>query len=483
MVGHRHDTGSRPRSRLPQIGSYGDVTVVKVISGDHKYPSLILFQRNKHSLYLASALEKRKFDYLFYSISTMTNDERQEDKERFSKGAASLAPLKRRNCSNQFLMMALVLFVVVRIQIFNCNVLLHEYHHEMTEARHYELHFHKPRVLVGIFSIDTNDGYMFRQRHRTLFQTWNDTRICSLSEYKAVKSSHQSHSNQCEFVYTFVIGANPGGDTELLQIRDRHHTPDNATKYMATSWLVSKQSNSNTNERKDYPNGNNNNNNNRKSIRARDIDSPDITLLNIRENMNDGKSQSWIAYSSTILANDEQNDFDYIAKWDDDSILLLPEYFNFVYTNLPNHKPYNSMFFVGTPFDKAHWDQSGDTQEARQRVESLYENDYNRVHVYLGGQVYLMSVDLAQYITQEAIQNNCSYCEGVEDHDIASIAFHATSRHSSLTDPIPSNRPLIKLMFVGQPHLFWKHPIKTNDEWDVIWKQERQRISNYRSLE
>ena len=210
---------------------------------------------------------------------------------------------------------------------------------------------------------------------------------------------------------------------------------------------------------------------------ARDIKSPDITLLNIRENMNDGKSQSWFAYTSTILTQEQDNDFDYIAKWDEDTILLLTEYFQFVYTNLPSRSPYNSMILVGTPFDKAHWDQTNQTETDRERVESLYETLYNRVHVYMGGQLYIMSIDLAQSITQEAILNHCSYCEGVEDHDIASMAFHATSKSTGSGDTKDDAvLPLIKLIFVGQHQLFWEHPIKTNDEWEVIWQRERQRI-------
>ena len=405
-----------------------------------------------------------------------------------------------RHISTQILILIILFLFIVRIQIFNCNVLLKEYHDEITSAqqnniRHPDHHDSinsgdKPRILVGIFSMDSNDGYMYRQRHRTLFQSWNDTRICSLAEYYVVKSRTDSH-NPCEFVYTFVVGANPAGSTELLQVSDdatKNVNSEINTKRTTTSstsssssWLV---------QRSSIQNGRKHQRQN--SNKARDIESPDITLLNIRENMNDGKSQSWIAYSSTVLAtNDEQSDFDYIAKWDDDSILLLPEYFQFVYTNLPSHKPYNSMFFIGTPFDKAHWEQNNQTDADHERVESLYENQYNRVHVYFGGQLYIMSIDLAQSITQEAIRSNCTYCEGVEDHDIASIAFHATSKGSNDNNNIgddhhhPKNanllqpqqeQPLIKLLFVGRHQQFWEHPIKTNDEWEVIWQRERQRI-------
>ena len=344
----------------------------------------------------------------------------------------------------------------------------------------------KPRVLVGIFSIDTYHGYLIRERHRTLFQSWNDTRICCLAVYQsyAAQLVHSpGENNPCEFVYTFVIGANPDGTKLLVQVpavvatRDKddeeHDGPTERNTTMdresiSSSWLMPLSSLQN----------------------GPDRESPDMTLLNIRENMNYGKSQSWIAYSSTMLAN-AQSDFDYIAKWDDDSILLLPEYFDFVDTNLPSHKPYNSMFFVGTPLDKSHWDKRKQTVADHERVETLYDLQYNGIHVYFGGQLYIMSIDLAQFITEEAIQNNCTYCEFVEDHDIASIAFHSISRsrissHLTSSNEDDPHHPtsatelqshlLIKLLFVGRYQQFWEHPIKTNDKWEVIWQREKQRI-------
>ena len=112
----------------------------------------------------------------------------------------------------------------------------------------------------------------------------------------------------------------------------------------------------------------------------------------------------------------------------------------------------------------------------RERVESLYEKFYNRVHLYVGGQLYIISVDLDQYITQEAILNHCSYCEGVEDHEIASIGFRAISNRRSNGDDMniaTKNIPLIKLVMVGYHQQFWQHPIKTNNEWEAVWQREK----------
>ena len=57
---------------------------------------------------------------------------------------------------------------------------------------------------------------------------------------------------------------------------------------------------------------------------SRDLNEPDMTLLNIRENMNEGKSQTWMKYAATIA---EEYDLDYVAKCDADSLFHLHEFF------------------------------------------------------------------------------------------------------------------------------------------------------------
>jgi Galactosyltransferase len=296
----------------------------------------------------------------------------------------------------------------------------------------------RPRILIGIFSTDFADGKEFRTRHRTLFHEWNDTRICSLYDYEQEQQEQlflnniSRVSSKCELIYTFVVGANPKGLPQLLN--DDHR-----------SWTVPRP----------IKNANND-----------DINtSNDITLLNIRENMNEGKSQSWIAYCSQHLF--KLYHFDYIAKWDADSILLLPEFFHFVHTNLPT-TPYNSMVYIGTPFDKVYWEQNEQTDEEHVRVESFFENYYNRVHVYITGELYIIANDLAQYIIIETMLHHCIYCEGVEDHDISTIAYHGS----------PKSKP-IKFVLIGKHQQFWIHPIKTKDEWNSIWRREKLRISKH----
>jgi len=107
--------------------------------------------------------------------------------------------------------------------------------------------------------------------------------------------------------------------------------------------------------------------------------------------------------------------------------------------------PYNKHVYVGALRDKAYWPKHK-TEEERIRYESYFGNNFEGVHLYVAGQIYMMSTDLARYVGQEALANKCSYCEGHEDHDISAMAFHSP-------DPV-------KLVVVGRNQRFWEHPVK-----------------------
>ena len=64
--------------------------------------------------------------------------------------------------------------------------------------------FRRFRTLVGILTANTRPDYTYRRRHRHLFQVWNDTRVCSLRDLRQMPALKR---NQCQLVYTFVIGA------------------------------------------------------------------------------------------------------------------------------------------------------------------------------------------------------------------------------------------------------------------------------------
>jgi Galactosyltransferase len=274
------------------------------------------------------------------------------------------------------------------------------------------------RVLLGILSADFFNDQVYRKRHRSLFQIWNDERVCSLPEFKS-KPADQRYL--CELIYTFVIGANPKAAPELVD----------GSRPMEV----------------------------RRPIRgvSVDLNEPDMTLLNIRENMNEGKSQTWMHYGAQIA---EEYDLDYVAKCDTDTLFHLHEFFHFAYKNMPP-APYNSMMYIGALRDKAYWPKKNSEKE-RIRLESYFGNVYEGVHLYVAGQLYIMATDLAKFVGKEALENSCRYCEGHEDHDISAMAFHS---------PEP-----VKLVCVGRSHRFWEHPVKGEPRWKRIWAREQARM-------
>lgn len=72
--------------------------------------------------------------------------------------------------------------------------------------------FRRPRTLIGIISSDGPNECSYRRRHRELFKIWNDSRVCSLTQLKSLSPIDRQ---QCQIVYTFVIGAG-GSDAPTI---------------------------------------------------------------------------------------------------------------------------------------------------------------------------------------------------------------------------------------------------------------------------
>ena len=174
--------------------------------------------------------------------------------------------------------------------------------------------------------------------------------------------------------------------------------------------------------------------------------------------MNEGKSQTWMYYGSKIA---EEYDLDYVTKCDADSLLHLHEFFQFAYKHLPP-APYNSQMYIGALRDKAYWPRH-QTEEEKIKYESYFGNKFEGVHLYIAGQLYIMSTDLARFVGEEARRSKCPYCEGHEDHDISAMAFHSP-------DPV-------KLVVIGRPNRFWEHPVKGEPRWRRILARETARVT------
>jgi hypothetical protein len=180
-----------------------------------------------------------------------------------------------------------------------------------------ERSFVHKRILLGIMSADFPDELAYRDQFRKLFQIFaehQDSRVCSLGDFLAQPESRHG----CQLVYTFVLGGNPDGPTELV---------NDSLPLLVPNVLLNSTS------------------------AASDKLRNDMTVLNIRENMEEGKSQTWI-YRAQQLMRDHR--FDYVAKCDSDSVLDLVLLFQFSDEYLPP-PPYNRGIIAGKPCDKLWW--------------------------------------------------------------------------------------------------------------------------------
>lgn len=278
------------------------------------------------------------------------------------------------------------------------------------------------RVLVGIFTIDDTTERRCRHRQRRLFRLHPYT--CTLATFLSEQPEN------CRLIYTFVTGGNPQGPT--MQVDS---SVPMVIEYDST----------------------------RMHFTEKDMLEPDVTLLNIKENMNDGKSQTWFAYGAQLA---KTYPIDYIVKQDTDTILFLDKYFDFVDQSLPP-APYNRNILAGSVADKLWWGE--DTVNRNSPAEQWAIQRYGGLlHLYTEGQWYLMSPDLAETVQQEAIltDETAKYVAGHEDHDVSAMAFH-------------SNKP-IHLIIVSMQQRHWQHRVKLalGGIWHRLWETETNRMKD-----
>jgi Galactosyltransferase len=291
------------------------------------------------------------------------------------------------------------------------------------------------RVLMGVFTMDKLLQMPYRRQFRKLFDvfpTYNDTRVCSLYDFCMAPNDEIRY--QCQFIYTFVVGGLKSDHnirTELL-----HESP-------STPFVMPRK------ESKEH-------------IRSKDLKfNNDVTFLNIQENMNEGKSQTWFAYATKIM---KQYDLDYVGKMDSDSLPYFDKFFDWARISLPP-PPFNTGILAGAPVDKMWWTGTK-KQLADDSREEYFKSKYGKVmHLYAAGQCYIMSRDLAETVVMEAPTSE-AYREGHEDHDISAMAFHS---------PKPISFHLLSLA-----QQFWRHPVKRFKNrvrmWRTLWHNENVRL-------
>jgi len=244
--------------------------------------------------------------------------------------------------------------------------------------------------LLGIFSYSA--GEHRRKYIRDTYLSIDDDRICKLDEF--IRQTEENPlTRRCLVAYTFVMGG--GGLTRPPD----HNDFEPLTRDTDRSGYAD-------------PEG-------------------DCTYLNIKENMEDGKSPTYLKFGAD-LARDYG--IDYIGKLDDDSVLSLKLLFKLLEEDLPP-APYNTRIYAGAP-----------------RLSRI------KNHVYAAGEFYFLSNDLADYIGNDLTaedREELRISTHVEDLDMGSFV------HSH---PRP-----IKYVNLAAYQIY-KHPLKTEQAFREFWE-------------
>lgn len=168
----------------------------------------------------------------------------------------------------------------------------------------------KARVLMGVFC--RSEDIEYQEMFRSLFSL--HPAVCSLGSYE--RDLLQKSASTCEFIYTFVMGGREDVNAPTEMLDQDNHGP-----------LVLEKV-------------------------------EDQLVLNIKENMNDGKSQTWFYFASTVMS-DEYLGFDYVGKMDTDSLVYIDQYFRFADSYL-HPSPYNQRTMAGILSNKSEWHRTSD---------------------------------------------------------------------------------------------------------------------------
>lgn len=208
---------------------------------------------------------------------------------------------------------------------------------------------HGPRMLLGIMTMKEHkyEGrrrHMIRETYLSYFRNYSASedqqhRICGLHELLANDHQNPNHRSmllrECQLAYVFIAGGNPTGPKERV--------------YYNTSEPITLPSNES-----------------------------DVVLLNIQENMKEGKTQSYFKYATTVV--DEHIYFDYIAKSDSDTLIIPERLLDDTVNHLPPF-PTNVRVYGGY------------------RPAARVEFDHIKGPIYWQGSFYFLSIDMARYIT------------------------------------------------------------------------------------
>ena len=97
---------------------------------------------------------------------------------------------------------------------------------------------------------------------------------------------------------------------------------------------------------------------------------------------------------------------DYVMKIESNTFLDLEKFFSVPF--LPP-APYNINILGGALRNKAFWDgKKGNTEkDAINRLQSFWGNEFDGVHLYMSGECYFFSSDLAKFVAEESMVRCC----------------------------------------------------------------------------
>ena len=281
---------------------------------------------------------------------------------------------------------------IITFLCFQFSVLLFRvlFHHPLTPPESLQMNQVVSRsafnttFLLGIFSVmeDTKRRLLIRE---TMLKIPEPEQLCSLQTFLASSTPDK----KCQIIYTFVVGGNPYTGTEWS-------ASNGVSRTMDASQML----------KHEY----------------------DILYLNIKENMNDGKTESWFEYASSQLTT-----IDYISKLDSDTLVSIPQLLSYV-NNHPSPRAVYGGFLN-------EYQACGGAGEMCDKI---------RGKVYMSGQFYWMSQSLASYVSQIRHERTDFLRVHNEDMDMG-------FRVLSYPEPIS--------LSACNGALFWKHPLKEDHKW------------------
>jgi hypothetical protein len=299
------------------------------------------------------------------------------------------------------------------------------------------------RFLWGILTQDSPKEKLRRQCLRETYLSFyknnhdgspnnNPNRICSLQEMllhekmstrleKVMSIPLENSLQECEVIYTFVLGSNPHGPTELLHF--------NSSFPLTLSFDESASSNN--------------------SINNLLPDENDISHLNIKENMNEGKTTTWFRYAS-IVANQMKMEIDFIAKVDTDSVLAPPRFLDefVVHSNLllsnKQGEAENNYVYGGIAVNQNRCSQLD--LEAHPHCKQMVGE------LYMSGELYFMSTQLARHITSSSFEKIAHTHH--EDLTTGNLVFGSVDLAFEK----------VKLVFPQKERYYWRHRLRSPEQ-------------------